>query len=677
MNTEHTTTDFCKQLADCNEKRVAPEIDFPFSFYYGGRVSSELLPGWQRSMQVETIDETRTRQIISYTDPETGLEVRCTAIWFLDYAAVDWVLQFTNTGGNDTPIIEQILPLDAAIPVSKDRVILHHSRGSSWEPADFRPSDTLLDPGLRVELTPAGGRSSDGQLPFFNLEWDGGGLVGAIGWSGRWRLSAERNAETWHYPNGEWAAIPSLVALQAGQYATHLTLHPGETIRTPRILLIHWAGNDRMLGHNRMRRLIYQHYTPLLAGEKPIPVTQCNTWFPVGDDGDKANEKNQIELLQEYQPLGIEYLVTDAGWYGGDEWPKNPCWCFQVGNWEPRVDSFPRGMQPVGKAAQALGIKYGLWFEPERASFDTPMMREHPEWMISQPNDITGELLNLGLPEVQQWMIELVSRFVEETPLAYYRQDFNWTTPKPDLYHVDAPDRVGMTEIRYMEGLYHVWDTLMERYPDLLIEGCASGGRRIDLESISRCHTHFKSDYWGDNTANQGMIYGLGLYLPGIYMNTPLFDLSPNPYGFRSILGGALCACWDPRKEKVGPYPLEAFDPQLAKARISEFTTLRHLFNSDFYPLTPYSLAEDAWIGYQFHREELGEGLILCFRRPGSAVSQHTITLRALDPQANYRITNMDTKESSLRSGEELMQPYNVEISETPGSMMLRYQRIP
>ena len=202
---------------------------------------------------------------------------------------------------------------------------------------------------------------------------------------------------------------PLPVALQAGQYSRRISPSiPGETIRTPRMLLIHWAGNDRMLGHNRMRRLIYEHYTPLLAGEKPIPVTQCNTWFPVGDDGDKVTADNQIELLQAYQPLGIEYLVTDAGWYGGSEWPKNPCWCFQVGNWEPRVDSFPQGLKPVGQAAQALGIKYGVWFEPERASFDTPLMREHPEWMIPQPDDITGGLLNLGLPEVQQWMIELV-----------------------------------------------------------------------------------------------------------------------------------------------------------------------------------------------------------------------------------------------------------------------------
>jgi len=670
------TSHFFDLLADCADQRVFPAIDFPFSFSYGGRASTVLLPGWQRTVQVDAIDETRTRQIINFTDPATGLEVRCTAIWFFDFAAVDWVLHFTNTGQSATPIIERILPLDAAIPVSKDNVILHHSRGSSWEPADFRPSDTRLDPGLHLELTPAGGRSSDGQLPFFNLEWEGRGLVGAIGWSGRWRLSAERNAETWHFPGGEWAAIPSRVQLQAGQYATHLTLYPGETIRTPRILLIHWEGQDRMLGHNRMRRLIYAHYTPLLAGEKPIPFTQCNTWFPVGDDGNKATAENQIELLKAYQPLDIEYLVTDAGWYGGDEWQKHPGWCFQVGNWEPRVDTFPQGLHPVGQAAENLGIKYGLWFEPERAAFDTPVMREHPEWMISQPDDITGGLLNLGLPEVQQWMIDLVSRFVEETPLAYYRQDFNWTTPKPSLDHIDAPDRVGMTEIRYMEGLYHVWDTLLARYPALLIEGCASGGRRIDLESISRCHTYYKSDYWGDHTANQAMVYGLGLYLPGIYMNTPLFDLSPNPYGFRSILGGALCAGWDPCAEKVGPYPPEAFDPQLAKARIAEFKALRHLFDSDFYPLTPYSLADDVWIGYQFHREELGEGLVLCFRRANSDTTHRNIALHALEPSADYRVTNMDTGYTDLRSGDALQQPFTVEIAEAPGSVMFRYQRV-
>jgi alpha-galactosidase len=224
----------------------------------------------------------------------------------------------------------------------------------------------------------------------------------------------------------------------------------------------------------------------------------------------------------------------------------------------------------------------------------------------------------------------------------------------------------GEAEIRYIEGLYSIWDELHQRYPALLMEGCASGGRRIDLESISRCHTYWKSDLYGNFVANQGHVYGANLYLPGNYLNTPLSDLSQDPYGFRSQLGGALCLAWDPRRK--------GFDAKLAAERISQFKALRHLAVGDFYPLMDHSVDPMHWTGHQFHRDDLGEGIVLLFRRERSPYLAVQIRLRGLDPDATYELTNADTNERRTLSGGELSEPMRIEIDEPSGSVLMLYR---
>ena len=621
--------------------------DAPFSFVYGGTPSSELLPGWKHERQDHGSAEGIERARVSYTDPETGLQMASDITVYREYPAVEWVLFFKNTGPQDTPLLENILPLDLRITTSGGaHTVFHYANGSTCKPDDFQPIAEPLNGDGNVKLAPRGGRSSNGRLPFFNLVWGQEGLAGAIGWSGQWKLETQRKGNQ--------------LALQAGQQGTHLKLRPGESLRTPRILLVGWQG-DRIDGHNMMRQIVYRYHTPLLSGVKPLPPVQCNTWFPVGDDGGKANEQNQIELLRAYKLLGIEYLVMDAGWYG-----DTPVWWENVGTWRPRPDTFPNGIQPVGKVALEVGIRFGLWFEPERVQSGTQLDREHPEWLIKldgQPN----RLLNLGLPEVQEWFIDMVSRYIDEVPLGYFRHDFNMD-PLPYWQHADQPDRVGMTEIRYIEGLYRIWDELRARYPDVMFEGCSSGGRRMDLESLGRCHTYWRSDLYGNSLANQGHIYGASLYLPGNYLNIPLFDTSEKPYALRSIFGGALCLGWDPREEN---FPVER-----AKARVDQFKALRHLAVGDFYPLLPHSLEATHWTGYQLHRPDLGEGMALLFRHEESPYLSLEIKLRGIDPEQTYEVTFNDAGQTRRLSGKELLDPIRVSVDEAPGSALITYQAV-
>jgi len=638
---------------------------------YGGKPSGDLLPAWKRTEKHQKLDDGRRRHAITHADPATGLEVTCDLTLYADFPDAEWVLTLRNGGSRDTPILQKVRPLDLAGELSTTgKLVLHYANGSTASPTDYQPFDEPLRPGADLVLASSGGRSSNGRFPFFNLDWGEGGLAGAIGWSGQWQLRAARDKQRGFQ-------------LQARQQVTHFLLHPGESVRTPRILLIGWQ-QDRLRGHNMLRRLIYRWHTPLLGKEKPLPPTQCNTWFPVGDNGGNANEKNQVELLEAYAGLGIEYLVMDAGWYG-----TSPAWWANVGTWVPRRDTFPRGLGPVGAAAKRAGIRFGLWFEPERVRPGSQLDREHPEWLL-KTDEKTDRLLNLGLPEAQQWFVELISRYVEEVPLGYFRHDFN-IDPLPFWTKADAPDRAGISEIRYVEGLYKVWDTLRTRHPRLMMEGCASGGRRIDLESITRFHTYWKADLYGNLLANQCHVYGANLYLPSNYFNTPLFDLPSrdnrrghpytdpavfdlpdNPYAFRSLLGGALCCGWDPR--------IEGFDRDLARARIDRFKALRPLTVGDFYPLLPYSLERSHWMAYQFHRDDLQEGMALVFRRAASPYAAVDVALRGLEPERQYEVTCEGLAEpgdlAGRKTGHALGRKLRVTIDRAAGSALIRYRPV-
>ena len=276
---------------------VAPSLGLaravPFSFVYGGKPSAELLPAWRQTHHNQSVEDGRERHVVTYTDPATGLEVTNHVTVFPAYPAVEWVLQFRNTGQADTPILENILPLDLAVGVpAKGNVVLHHSHGSTCAATDFLPIDEPVPPATKIELAPHGGRSSNGCLPFFNLQWPGGGLVGAIGWSGQWTMRLQRDQG------------PRLT-LQAGQQKTHLVLHPGEAIRTPRMLLVLWDGDDPFRGHNLLRRLLLEHYVPRSGGEAALPPLTHNTWFTC-NSGNAVTEQNQFETIRSEAPLGIE-----------------------------------------------------------------------------------------------------------------------------------------------------------------------------------------------------------------------------------------------------------------------------------------------------------------------------------------------------------------------------------
>jgi len=625
---------------------VGQSTGFPFSFIYNGQASDELLPGWKREIARGAAKDGQETCTVTYTDPTTGMQMRCAATRYNAYAAVEWVMTFTNTGKTDTPILEAVYPLDLRLTAPAGEMTLHRLHGSEGTANDFLPITEPLGVNTRIDVAPNGGRSSNGQMPFFNLEWTGGGLVGAIGWSGQWAFHAQRTDQ--------------LCRVQAGQQTVHLTLHPGESIRTPRILLVSWQGKDRFQGNNRLRRLLLDHFVPRQQGVIITPPIAENTWFSC-NEGNTVTEANQKAVMPAMVSAGTELYWLDAGWFEGG-WPNG------AGSWVPKKDAFPLGLKPVGDEAHKNGMKFLLWFEPERVTPNSLVATEHPEWVLHHPGDSTwGRLFDLGNPQARAWLTNYLSACIDKWGVDVYRNDFN-IDPLPFWQAADAPDRRGMAEIRYVEGLYAMWDALRARHPGLWIDNCASGGRRLDIEMLSRSIPLWQSDTpcCGHDEAvwNQVQHAGLSQFVPLHASGVWSFDA----YNVRSAAttGYAICK-----------WPTDPASRKQAHAFADEVIRLRPYYTGDYYPLLPVTLDEQRWCGWQYHRADLDAGFIMLFRRSKAPDTTLDVALHGLKAEVQYQVTNMDTGTQQVLTGAALATQLSVGIPTMPGSVLLQYRKKP
>jgi alpha-galactosidase len=306
---------------------------------------------------------------------------------------------------------------------------------------------------------------------------------------------------------------------------------------------------------------------------------------------------------------------------------------------------------------------------------DTWLYDNHPEWLL-MPNEETTKkrqpwmdkvesLLNLGNPEARRWLTEHISSMIEEVGITVYRQDCNFN-PLDYWRGADEPDRQGISEIRHIEGLYAFWDELLRRHPGLTIDNCASGGRRIDLETISRSVALWRSDYGSEPEGVQSHTLGINRYVPCSSGGVN----STDPYVSRSNLASGMAICpGDPNASR--------FDLDELRTRVKEFKLFRPLFYGDFYPLTSHSVESDVWCVYQLYRKEINRGALLAFRRKESPFSAGRFKLRGLAADGKYEFTDIDSGRQRQFTGRELMETgIEVKMPTAPCSVILTYSLI-
>jgi alpha-galactosidase len=644
------------------EAAFAPsQSDLPFSFVYGGQSSSNFLHTWSRAFKEEKLSETVLCRTVTVTDPDTRLEVKAVCRIYLDTPGVDWTLYFTNLGDTVSPILEHIQAVDVRDRAGDtSKVILHRLNGSLTTVEDWMPFDQELAAGQRIDFSATAGRSTN-LSPWFNLDWGSGGVITTIGWSGQWQASV--------------AFQDGCVQLQAGMQTLHTVLQPGESLRSPRILQLRWLGGDVDHSYNAFRRTMFAHILPRIAGQLVTPpIVHLSTSFYELND---SNEQNVLSHLDSIKGLGFEMFWLDAYWTGPDGFPNS------MGNYrlpleqvEP-VDRFPHGLKAIGEAVERAGLGFLMWFEPERVAPGTFIAREHPEWVMSPAGDGSG-LFNLGIPEARQHMTRYLNEAIRVYKLSCLRIDYN-IDPLSYWQFMDAkdPQRAGMAEMRYVEGLYRMWDDILAANPGLFIDDCAGGGRRIDLEAVSRAVPLWRSDNTCDMLdlkpetivlaalKNQLMSDGLNRYVPF----STCGQMGASPYLFRSGFNAGIAFCQDVRPET---YPRD-----LLRQGIAEGKRIRKYFFGNYYPLVEAGIDPRGWTVLQYHRPGEDDGMIMAFRRDQSEQVACQLQLREIDRAARYTVkhyVSYELEETVSIQGSEL-QNLQVTIDEKPGSVLIEYSR--
>jgi alpha-galactosidase len=632
----------------------------PFSFVYGGKSSNQFIRNWAFSTKkMESANPSVEKRICTWSDPRSGLSVQCFVTLFSDFQAVEWVLKFSNTSGKNTPLIEKANVVDLSfVSEEEGNFILHHARGSDASRNDFQPIDEKMEPEKNIYLTPVGGRSSDKtSFPFFNIEMPGGqGMVVAVGWTGKWFADIVQDG-------------PKSVILKSGMERMQLNLLPKEEIRTPKICLLFWDGDDRMVGHNQFRQFVLAHHSRKINGQ--LAKYPLSGSFDYGDPApcgeyECLTEEFAVALVKRYRQFQIlpELFWLDAGWYTGCGINKeNGSWWQNVGNWTVDEERFPSGLKPIADAVHEIGAKFMVWFEPERVQSGTQLDKEHPDWLMKLPGN-DNRLFNLGNLEARQWLIDYISEFLKKEGIDYYRQDFNFD-PMPYWIASDKPGRIGISEIRHIEGLYAFWDSLLVRFPNLLIDNCASGGRRIDLETTSRSAPLWRTDYqYGEPNGYQCHTMSLSFYLP--VHGTAIYKT--DNYTFRSGLGATAVSNWEITGKNSESIPA-------IQQKIAEFKRLRPYFYGDYYPLTPVRTGDRDWMAYQLNRPMEYDGIILAFRRAECGSESIIVKLKGIDRNAVYELYFEDYGLRMDKSGSELCEGMKLSIPLKPASLLVSYRK--
>ena len=327
----------------------------------------------------------------------------------------------------------------------------------------------------------------------------------ALAWSGSWRITLHRDPAgrtTWTGGHGHDGLTWSL--------------EPGETMRTPVFAGLFTTGGFGAASrawHAYVSRHVLPH-----PGE-PRPVLY-NSWEATGFDVD---EPGQTALAARAARLGVELFVVDDGWFGGRVSDHAG-----LGDWTPNPERFPGGLRPLSAEVHRLGMRFGLWVEPEMVNPDSDLYRAHPDWVLHMAHRGRTEMrhqlvLNLARPDTREWAHSWLDRLVDENDVDFLKWDCNRPLTEAGWPGHPDPDRVWLEHTR---AVYQIIDRLRADHPGLRIESCAGGGGRADLGILARTDQVWTSDNT-DAVDRIGIQHGFGQLFPAQVMGAWVTD-SPN-----------------------------------------------------------------------------------------------------------------------------------------------------
>ncbi len=486
-------------------------------------------------------------------------------------------------------------------------------------------------------------RSSEQVVPTAWFDAPSGHVLGAVLWSGAWSLVAAGPE-----PSG-------LTAIRFSLGDTVTAVLPGSPLDSPHGIFGLTGADDADV------TLALQRFTAegLRTGRPLQPLVTYNTWFAYGIQ--MTDAMLRAEMAQAAS-LGAELFVLDAGWYAGGTAASD--FDRGLGNWTPDPARFPQGLRPLRDAAHAMGLKFGLWIEPERVDTATlnraGLARERflataaGRYNAGVRNESAGTAqVCLADAEARQWVLAQLVRVIDEVQPDYLKWDNNY------WINCDRPGHGHGTHdgnFAHTRALYGLLAELRARYPELLIENCAEGGNRLDLGLLQYTDAAWMDDTSAPSAHVRHNLEGLGAVFPPAYLLSFLMDHPAEPiHGaadmalyFRSRMGGVLGLSI--RGAEFGDEDAEAMrrEVALAKAIRDVSANAGALLLTGQVPLT----GGDAWDAMQWYDPESGAAVLFVF---AGADSTLTVRPRGLLTQTSYVVALPKGRALGRTTGQRLM----------------------
>lgn len=445
-------------------------------------------------------------------------------------------------------------------------------------------------------------------------------------------------------------------------------LKPSEVFDTPEVIMSYSSNGMEKLSHN-FHKVIREHVCrgKYKLAERPVLI---NNWEATYFD---FNEEKILKIAEQAAALGVDMLVLDDGWFG-----KRNDDCSGLGDWFVNEKKLCGGLGSLVEKIKKMGMKFGLWFEPEMVSEDSELYRIHPEWAIQIPSrkPIRSRyqlVLDMTNPDVREYLFNSISKILRSAGISYVKWDMNRSICDHYTPCLSADDQ-GEISHRYVLGLYELLERLTSEFPDVLFEGCSGGGGRFDAGMLYYCPQIWCSDDT-DAYERTKIQYGTSFFYPVSAVGSHISAVPNHQTGRTTpIETRAVTAMAGSFGYELDLNTLSDSEKQEVRKQITRFKKYGRLIHNGLY----YRLSDpmnDKFAVWEFVSEDKKEVLVngVIFRTEPNR-TQYLIKLRGLLPDADYRLDNSGVvyKGSALMNGGILLPKswgdnYPVEMHFTKG----------
>lgn len=605
------------------------ELEYVSHEIFGGKKKLKGLP----AVYTESDSEAQTLEIL-LKDAFSAVEVILSYTVFEDYNAIIRSVRIGNGGDGKIKIHDTLSASVDFFNADYDFINLP----GAWA-RERHPERTPLFHG-KTEIESVRGASSAQQNPFFALvsknctETEGDAYGFNLIYSGNFKAGADVDA---------YDCTRAYIGLNP--FNSSFVLESGEEFQTPEAVLIY---SDEGLG--KMSRAYHKLYRTRLCRGKFRDTERyvlINNWEATYFDFD---EEKIVNIAKKASEVGVELMVLDDGWFGHRNNDLS-----SLGDWYVNESKLPNGLNSLVTKVNALGMKFGIWFEPEMVSPDSDCYRAHPDWCIhvngrTRTMGRNQLMLDMSREDVCDYVYNSVADVLKSAPISYVKWDYNRNMTNIGSEKLDN-EHQGEFYHRYILGLYSVLERLTTDFSDVLFESCSSGGARFDAGMLYYMPQTWCSD--DTDAAERTLIqYGTSYCYPYSAMGAHVSAVPNHQVGRTTPFTsrGNVASCGQLGYE-LDLNKLNDYDISQVKEQIIRYKKYGEVFHKgDLYRLV--SPFKEPYSANEFVSEDGNTVILVTFvikATPNSVVRY--IKLEGLDKDGKYRISGKE----KVYSGEYLM----------------------